>query len=82
LHEPAPVVGEELELGEGEEQPDVGESTASSPEVETQSQQNAGPEVSPAPLIGVPSGGAANETTRLRRGFLKQLLSRLSSGKE
>jgi hypothetical protein len=30
----------------------------------------------------VPSGGAANETTRLRRGFLKQLLSRLSSRKE
>ena len=82
LHEPAPVAGEELELGEGEEQPDVGESIASSSEVETQSQQDAGPKVSPAPLIGVPSGGAANEATRLRRGFLKQLLSRLSSRKE
>ncbi len=81
LHEPAPAVGDELQLGQDEEQPDVGESIASSREVETQNQQDASPEVSPAPLIGVPSGGA-KETTHLRRGFLKQLLSRLSSGEK
>jgi hypothetical protein len=30
----------------------------------------------------VASSGSSNETTRLRPGFFKQLLSRLSSGKE
>jgi 3-hydroxyisobutyrate dehydrogenase-like beta-hydroxyacid dehydrogenase len=82
LHEPAPAVGEELQLGEDEEQPDLGEPIASSPEVETQSQQDASPEFSPPLSIGVPSGRAGKETTRLRRGFLKQLLSRLSSGEK
>lgn len=79
LHEPAPVAGDELQLGEEEEQTDLGEPIPSSAEVETQSRQDASPEVSPAPSTGVASGGAAKETTRLRRGFLKQLLSRLSS---
>jgi 3-hydroxyisobutyrate dehydrogenase-like beta-hydroxyacid dehydrogenase len=82
LHEPAPVAGEELQLEEQEEQAGAGESIASSAEMKTQSQQDAGPEVSPAPLISVASSGASNETTRLRPGFFKQLLSRLSSGKE
>jgi 3-hydroxyisobutyrate dehydrogenase-like beta-hydroxyacid dehydrogenase len=82
LHEAAPVAGEELQLDEQEEQPGAGESIASSAEMKTQSQQDAGPEASPAPLISVASGGASNETTRLRPGFFKQLLSRLSSGKE
>jgi 3-hydroxyisobutyrate dehydrogenase-like beta-hydroxyacid dehydrogenase len=82
LHEPAPVVGEELELGEEDQQAGVSESIASSAEVETQGQQDATPEVSHAPLVGVASGGAPNEPTPLRRGFLKQLLSRLSSGEE
>jgi 3-hydroxyisobutyrate dehydrogenase-like beta-hydroxyacid dehydrogenase len=80
LHEPAAVAGEELQLDEQEEQ--AGESTASSAEMKTQSQQDAGPEVSAAPLISVASNRASNETTRLRPGFFKQLLSRLSSGKE
>jgi hypothetical protein len=82
LHEPAPVAGEELQLDEQEEQAGAGESIASSAEMKTQSQQDAGPEVSPAPLISVASSGAGDETTRLRPGFFKQLLSRLSSGKE
>jgi hypothetical protein len=82
LHEPAPVTGEELQLDEQEGQTGTGESIASSTEGETQSEQDAIPEVSPAPLVDVPSGGAANETTRLRRGFLKQLFSRLSSGEK
>jgi hypothetical protein len=80
LHEPAPVAGEELQLDEQEEQ--VGsESIASSAEMKTQSQQAARAEVSAAPLSDVANSGA-NETTRLRAGFFKQLLSRLSSGKE
>jgi 3-hydroxyisobutyrate dehydrogenase-like beta-hydroxyacid dehydrogenase len=82
LHEPAPLVGEELQLGEEDEQASAGESIASSTEAEIRDQQDATPEVSPAPLVGLASGGSANETTRLRRGFLKQLLSRLSSGEK
>jgi 3-hydroxyisobutyrate dehydrogenase-like beta-hydroxyacid dehydrogenase len=80
LHELAPVVDDELQLGE--EQTDADEPIASSAELEAQSQRDANPEVSPEPLIGVASGGTGKETTRLRRGFLKQLLSRLSSGEE
>jgi hypothetical protein len=82
LHEPAAVAGEELQLDEQEEQVGGGGSIASSAEMKTQSQQDARPEVSAAPLIGVASSGSSNETTRLRPGFFKQLLSRLSSGKE
>ena len=82
LHESAPVTGEELQLDEQEEQAGTDESIATSTEGETQPEQDATPEVSPAPLVGVTSGGEANETTRLRRGFLKQLFSRLSSGEK
>ncbi len=82
LQEAAPVAGEELQLREEDEQTETGESIASSADVENQSQKDAGAEFSRAPFIGEAGGGAANETTRLRRGFLKQLLSRLSSGKE
>ena len=83
LHEPASV-GEELQLGEEEEQTDAGEPIASSAEPETKSQQDAGPKVSPAQVVGfgAASSRAPNETTRLRRNFLKQLLSRLSSREE
>jgi hypothetical protein len=81
LHESAPVAGEELQLDEQEEQTDGGESIASSAEIKTLSQQDALPKVSAAPLISMANSGA-NETTRLRPGFFKQLLSRLSSGKE
>jgi 3-hydroxyisobutyrate dehydrogenase-like beta-hydroxyacid dehydrogenase len=82
LHEPAPVTGEELQLDEPEEQAGPDESIASSTEGETQLQQDATPEVSPAPLVDAASGGAANETRRLHRRFLKQLFSRLSSGEK
>jgi hypothetical protein len=82
LHEAAPVAGEELQLEEPEEQTGASESIASSAETKIQSRQDAGPEVSPAPLISVASSGASNATTRLRPGFFRQLLSRLSSGKE
>ena len=80
LHELAPVAAEELQLDEQEEQIG-GQSMASLAEMKTQSQQDARAEVSAAPLISVANSGA-NETTGLRPGFFKQLLSRLSSGKE
>ncbi|MBO0696601.1 MAG: NAD(P)-dependent oxidoreductase [Verrucomicrobia bacterium] len=82
LQEPAPAAGEELPLEEPEEQIGADEPIESSIEAESQHQQDATAEVSPAPLIGLASREGANETTRLRPGFLKQLLSRLSSGKE
>jgi 3-hydroxyisobutyrate dehydrogenase-like beta-hydroxyacid dehydrogenase len=82
LHEPAPVADEELQLDEQELDASLGESIASSVETESPMQQEATREVSPAPLVGVAGGGAANQTTRLRRGFLKQLFSRLSSGEK
>ena len=46
--------------------------------------QNIGAADSQQPLIslGAATGGGANETTQLRRGFLKQLLSRFSFGQE
>jgi 3-hydroxyisobutyrate dehydrogenase-like beta-hydroxyacid dehydrogenase len=79
LHEPGSAAGEELQLGEEEEPTEIAEFTVSSTEVETESQQNAGQQVSPAPLVGVASNTGVNEAAKLRRGFLKQLLSRLSS---
>jgi hypothetical protein len=80
LHEPAAEVGEELQRGDEDEQASAGDLIAGSAEVQTHSEQGTVSELSPAPLIGVASGGTANATRRLRRGFLKQLLSRLSSG--
>jgi 3-hydroxyisobutyrate dehydrogenase-like beta-hydroxyacid dehydrogenase len=84
LHEPAPAAGEELPLDDQDEQIDISEPTATSTETEAQSleSRDAGSQVSPSPLVGVARGGNANEATRLRRGFLKQLLSRFSSGEE
>ncbi len=82
LQEAAPAAGEELQLDEEDQPANASESIASSAEVEGQRQQAATQEVSPAPSVRLASSGAANETTRLRPGFFKQLLSRLSSGKE
>jgi 3-hydroxyisobutyrate dehydrogenase-like beta-hydroxyacid dehydrogenase len=84
LHEPAPVAGEELQLGDEEEQTDAGELIAGSAELETQTQQNTGAELASGSLVasGAASSAAPNETTPLRRNFLKQLLSRISSKEE
>jgi len=81
LHEPAAVVPEELQLDEEDGQANAGEMLVSATEMETGSQQGASSELSPAPSVGVARSGA-KETTQLRRSFLKQLLSRLSSGNE
>jgi 3-hydroxyisobutyrate dehydrogenase-like beta-hydroxyacid dehydrogenase len=53
-------------------------------ETEKLEPQNAGGADSQQPLLsfGTAAGGGPNETTQLRRGFLKQLLSRFSSGQE
>jgi hypothetical protein len=75
LQEPAPVAGEELQLEEEDQLANTSESIASAAEGEDERQQV-------APTVQLESSGAANETTRLRPSFFKQLLSRLSSGKE
>jgi 3-hydroxyisobutyrate dehydrogenase-like beta-hydroxyacid dehydrogenase len=81
LHEPAAAFYEEPSTVEQDEQTDAGQSTTGSAESETQSvgPQDAG---SQQPLLGfaAAASGAGNEKTQLRRGFLKQLLSRFSSG--
>jgi hypothetical protein len=80
LHEPAAAFYEQPSTVK-DEQTDAGQSTTGSAESETQSvePQDAG---SQQPLLSfaAAASGAANETTQLRRGFLKQLLSRFSSG--
>jgi len=83
LHEPAPVAGEELQLDEEEEeQLGAAEPSASPAETETQPEQQVHAQASSASAIDVTSTGMNEETRRLRPGFFKQLLSRLSSGKE
>jgi 3-hydroxyisobutyrate dehydrogenase-like beta-hydroxyacid dehydrogenase len=82
LQEPAPTSGEELPLEEGEEQIGLEEPTGSTVQGDREDPQNAAPEVSPKSPEGLASAGPGKERTQLRRGFLKQLLSRLSSGQE
>jgi 3-hydroxyisobutyrate dehydrogenase-like beta-hydroxyacid dehydrogenase len=81
LHEPAAAFYEEPSTVEQDEQTDAGESITGSAESETQSvePQDAGSE-QPLLSFAAAASGAGNETTGLRRGFLKQLLSRFSSG--
>ena len=86
LHEPGLAVQEELQMEKQEDQASVSEPITGAAELETQNREPQDADVagSPPPLLsfGAANSGAATETTRLRRGFLKQLLSRLSSGKE
>jgi len=82
VHEPAPTVGEELPLEEEEEQVGLTEPVGDSVELEQEERRSAASEVAPTPSGELASTGAGKETTGLRRGFLKQLLSRLSSGQE
>src|SRR5690349_20383923 len=81
LHEPAQPPTNEQD-GEGGSGPVI----TDLPEAETErlEPQNTGGADSQEPLLrfdGAPAG-TANEPARLRRGFLKQLLSRFSSGQE
>jgi 3-hydroxyisobutyrate dehydrogenase-like beta-hydroxyacid dehydrogenase len=85
LHEPAaafyqpPTDEQHGEVGSGPATTDSADS-----ETERLEPQNAGGADSQQPLLsfGAADGGAANETAPLRRGFLKQLLGRFSSGQE
>jgi 3-hydroxyisobutyrate dehydrogenase-like beta-hydroxyacid dehydrogenase len=86
LHEPNPAFSEEAPIQKSLEQPDAEESIAASAGAETENvkPQEAGFVVSPESALGF--GGTMNPTaptaTPLRRGLLKQLLSRFSSGEE
>src|SRR6476660_5531195 len=88
LHEPGLGLSEEPQIQEPLEQSDAEESITASAGAETQNvePQEAGVVASPEPVLSF--SGTINTTapvpasTPLRRGFLKQLLSRFSSGEE
>jgi 3-hydroxyisobutyrate dehydrogenase-like beta-hydroxyacid dehydrogenase len=84
LHEPAPAFYEEAQTEEQREQASTGEPTIESAESEVEKLEPEETSVtgSPQPLLAFDTAGtaAAETSTRLRRGFLKQLLSRFSSG--
>jgi 3-hydroxyisobutyrate dehydrogenase-like beta-hydroxyacid dehydrogenase len=85
LHEPTGAFYQPP-TDENDEQATSSPAITGSAESETQSlePQDAGAADSQEPLLsfGAADGGAANETARSRRGFLKQLLSRFSPGQE
>ena len=86
LHEPSQGFAEEPQIEEPLEQSDAEESISASGETQTQNVESQEAELiaSAQPVLGV--GGTMNATTPaatpLRRGFLRQLLSRFSSGQE
>jgi len=86
LHEPGPGFPEEPQIEEPLEQSNPEESITASGETETRNVegQKADLVASPQPVVGFsPTMNAtAPAATPLRRGFLKQLLSRFSSGEE
>src|SRR5256885_1776983 len=87
LHESAPTFYEEPHLEEQRKQPDVNEPVVPSAESETETMADVAElTASPQPVLAFREGGSAaapaDTSARLRRGFLKQLLSKLSSGKE
>src|SRR5205807_7419289 len=80
LHEPAPTFYEEPHLEEQSEQPDLNEPVVPSAESETKTMADVAElTASPQPVLGFREGGStaapADTSARLRRGFLKQLLS-------
>jgi hypothetical protein len=88
LHEQSSGFSEEPQIQEPLEQSDAEESIGASAGAETQNvePEEAGVVASPAPVLSF--SGTMNTTapvsasTPLRRGFLRQLLSRFSSGEE
>ena len=86
LHEPATGFYEEPQLEQQPEQIFTGEPIGSSAESEAQNlePQEAGAAGAQQPLLSFSAGAetAAPASTSLRRGFLKQLLSRFASGQE
>ena len=87
-HEPGPEYSEESHGQEPLEQSDAEESIAGSGDAETQNVELQQADLIASPESVISFGGAINATapgpaaTPLRRGFLKQLLSRFSSGEE
>jgi 3-hydroxyisobutyrate dehydrogenase-like beta-hydroxyacid dehydrogenase len=75
---------EPAQAEEQDEQASAGEPITSSAESEAEKvgPEDAGVADSQEPLLAFSAATAANTTTRLRRGFLRQLLSRFSSGEE
>src|SRR6267154_296051 len=86
LHEPGPGFSEEPQIQEPLEQSDAEESNAASAGAERQNvePQEGGLVASPESVLGFSGtmNAPAPAATQLRRGFLKQLLSRFSSGEE
>jgi 3-hydroxyisobutyrate dehydrogenase-like beta-hydroxyacid dehydrogenase len=87
LHQPAPASYEEPQAEEQGEQAGASEPIIGSAESEAEKlgPEDAGVAGSQQPLLALGGGGSASApetTTPLRRGFLKQLLSRFSSGQE
>jgi hypothetical protein len=86
LHEPGREYSEEPQIQQPLEQSEAGESIALSPEAETPNveSQEANVVVSPESVLGFSRtmNAPAPAAMPLRRGFLKQLLSRFSSGDE
>jgi hypothetical protein len=84
LHEPGPGYSEEPQIQEALEQSEAEEAIAVSAEAETRNveSQKESPVASsePARSLSETMNAAAPAATPLRRGFLKQLLSRFSSG--
>ena len=83
LHEPGPALYEEPQTEEQDEPTDGPEPVVAPAESEADNVAEA-LATSQQPLLafGEAANTAATATTRLRRGFLKQLLSRFSSGQE
>ena len=86
LHEPTPGFLEEPQNPEALEEFAAEESITASAAAETQNVESQQADIVPAPEPALSFGGTMNATasaaTPLRRGFLKQLLSRFSSGEE
>jgi 3-hydroxyisobutyrate dehydrogenase-like beta-hydroxyacid dehydrogenase len=86
LQEPGPGYSEESQIQEPLEQSDAEESITALAETQTPNvePQEAGPVASPEAVLGFSGtmNAPAHAATPLRRGFLKQLLSRFSSGGE
>jgi 3-hydroxyisobutyrate dehydrogenase-like beta-hydroxyacid dehydrogenase len=84
LHDSEPASYEEPQTEEQGDQAPIGEVIIDSVESETEKLGTEDTADSQPPLLAFGGGGTAavEPTTRSRRGFLKQLLSRLSSGQE
>src|SRR6266540_4409812 len=88
LHEPGPGYSEEPQIQEPIEQSEAEESITGSAEAETENVEPQQANLVASPNSVISFSGTMNATapvpasTPLRRGFLKQLLSRFSSGEE